>query len=81
MSDDFERFRKHAAECRQLAESALDPRESRLLKEIADDLEAEADMMEAEARFPIEVAQSPRAQAQPETGTKRPDSLRFINLR
>ena len=51
MSDDSERFRKHAAECRQLAESALDPRDSRLLKEIADDLEAEADMMEAEARF------------------------------
>jgi len=52
MSGDVQRFRKHAADCRQLAKSARDPRDSRLLIEIADGLEAEADRMEAEARTP-----------------------------
>lgn len=48
MSDEAKRFRQRAYDCRQLAKGARDPRDQRLLEDIADDLDAEADKMDAE---------------------------------
>ena len=50
MSEESERFRIRAKECRELADKARDPVARRTLVEIADDLEVEADMIEAEER-------------------------------
>ena len=47
MSEEALRFRKRAADCRALAKSARDARDRDLLNDIADDLDAEADKIEA----------------------------------
>jgi hypothetical protein len=48
MSDEAKRFRQRAYDCRQLAKGARDRRDQRLLEDIADDLEVEADKMDDE---------------------------------
>lgn len=50
MSDDAKRFRRRAADCRQLAEDARDPRDRELLKDISKELDEEADKIDAEGR-------------------------------
>jgi len=47
MSEEALRFRKRAADCRALAKNARDARDRDLLNDIADDLDAEADKIEA----------------------------------
>lgn len=49
MSDDAERFRQRAIECRALAMSASSAADAALLEEMADDLDAEARRIEREA--------------------------------
>ena len=46
MSDDARRLRKHAFECRRLAEGTKDLAEHRILTEIGDELDAEAERIE-----------------------------------
>jgi hypothetical protein len=46
MTDDAARFRKHAFECRRLAETAREIVDRQMLLEIADDLDSEADSIE-----------------------------------
>ena len=48
MPDDAARFRKHAFECRRLANDTKDGESRQILIEIAEDLEAEADKTEAD---------------------------------
>jgi hypothetical protein len=48
MSNDAARFRKHAFECRRLANDTLDGESRQMLIEIAEDLEAEADKIDWE---------------------------------
>ena len=48
MSDDADHFRERARECRDLSQTELDSAHRAHLAEVADDLDAEADKMEAE---------------------------------
>lgn len=50
MENEATRFRKRAETCRRLAREARDEIARDELNEIADELEVEADMMEAEER-------------------------------
>ena len=53
MGEDSDRFRKRALECREVAERARTPEARDALLRVADDLEAEADRIDAEeARVP-----------------------------
>jgi len=52
MGDDAAHFRNRAETCRRLAREARDEPSRRELNEIAGELEAEADMIEAEERTP-----------------------------
>jgi hypothetical protein len=47
MDGDAKRFRERARECRNLVDNARDPEWRRALNDIADDLETEADKIEA----------------------------------
>ena len=49
MSEDVLRFRRRAADCRQLAKAARDPRDRQLLEEIAAEFDYEADKLERSA--------------------------------
>lgn len=48
MSDEARRFRQRAYDCRELAKAAHDVRDQQFLDEIADDLDGEANSIEAE---------------------------------
>ena len=48
MSEEALRFRRRAADCRALAKTARDARDRDLLNDIADELDAEADKIEAD---------------------------------
>jgi hypothetical protein len=50
MSDDADRFRKRAKECRRLAGDARDEETRAQLSQMAKELEEEADKIEAEER-------------------------------
>jgi hypothetical protein len=50
MSEEARRFHRHAFDCRQLAEKARDQRDAALLRDIADDLDAEAERIATECR-------------------------------
>lgn len=52
MGEDASRFRQRANHCRQLARGTSDAAAQRTLHEMADDLEAEADMLDAEETPP-----------------------------
>ena len=52
MSDDADRFRSRAKQCRQLAEDAHDAESRQTLIDMADDLDAEADAIDARAAKP-----------------------------
>lgn len=47
--EDAKRFRSRAEHCRRLASATQDPEARRTLNEMADDLEAEADRLDADA--------------------------------
>jgi len=47
---DAEKFRDRARDCRALAKGARNPADAALLKEIADELEAEADKIDRRER-------------------------------
>jgi hypothetical protein len=47
MSDDAEHFRGRAADCRRLAENARYPEDQRILLQMAEELEAEAESIDA----------------------------------
>ena len=49
MSDEAKRFRQRAFDCRELAKGTRDPRDEQLLVEIADELDQEADRIDAES--------------------------------
>jgi len=48
MSEDADRFRRRAAQCRRLAENARDEADRKQLREMADELAAEADKIDAD---------------------------------
>ena len=48
MLNDAQRFRERAQDCRRLAEEARNPEDRRVLSEMAAELDAEADRIEAE---------------------------------
>jgi len=48
MSQDADRFRMRAAQCRRLADNARDEADRKQLNEMADELAAEADKIDAE---------------------------------
>lgn len=48
MSEDSDRFRSRAKQCRQLAKDARDEDSRRTLSDSAEDLEAEADQIDAD---------------------------------
>jgi hypothetical protein len=48
VSDDAARFRKHAFECRRLAEETREGPNRQMLLDIAEDLEAEAEKIDGE---------------------------------
>ena len=50
MPEDVLRFRRQAADCRQLAKNARDARDRDLLNDIAEELDAEADRIEADSQ-------------------------------
>jgi hypothetical protein len=64
MSEDVERFRRRAAECRELGRKARDQRDRELLDDIAEELDEEARKMETESE-PSEVAK-PGAKPNPD---------------
>ena len=47
---DAQKFRERARDCRTLAKSARNPQDAALLAEIADELDSEADKIEARER-------------------------------
>ena len=49
MSEDAQRFRDRALDCRVLAKGARNQEDRASLEELADELDAEADKIEAEA--------------------------------
>ena len=50
MSEDADRFRQRASECRRLAEQAADEYWRTALEALADDLDREADLIDAEEK-------------------------------
>lgn len=50
MSDDVKRFRDHATNCRALSKSARNDVDRTMLEELADDMDAEANRIDAEER-------------------------------
>ena len=46
MAEEAERFRRRAADCRQIALDVRDRRDADLLRDIADELDAEADKID-----------------------------------
>jgi hypothetical protein len=64
MSQDAQHFRSRAADCRKLARSARDVRDSEMLNEIADELDEEARKIEAHCD-PTEAAR-PNAKLMPD---------------
>ena len=52
MLNDAERFRGRAKDCRRLAADASNVEDRRILSEMADELDAEADRIEAEDARP-----------------------------
>jgi hypothetical protein len=52
MSEESPELRRRAANCRDLAQRARDSRDRDMLKEIADELDAEADKMDRDGTEP-----------------------------
>jgi hypothetical protein len=52
MSDDAKRFRDRASKCRAIAKGIQQEHDRSLLEEIAEELDAEADLIEARERTP-----------------------------
>ena len=63
MSNDADRFRRRAADCRDLSQSARDVRDRSLLKDMAEELDAEADKIDAEESTTDEPKCAPQAVA------------------
>ena len=64
MSEDAQRFRGRAADCRKLARTARDVRDREMLNEIANELDEEAGKIEAESD--LREAATPNATLKPD---------------